>query len=368
MEQDHLPCSCDQEVFERVWRRVMPEDRPDCPLPWARTLPPLRPSSPPRWLCLPWYILLQPANRHPPGPWWEKSTTCPAWGRPRRCTAPSSSGSLTGNWRIGGPIGPVRAQGNGQVLATIAADERRHAKRLSTAYFLISGVRYWPVDRCPIHPPPCSPPPCGKNLHGGAAGGGRLPDRGGGDRRSLPPRALSGAGGEEDSRLAPAQRTGQHKNTPAHGWRAPEVSVDHSVQHPGRHRGRVRTGTAVLHQHHEGVGASGLRRSRRTRRGGLAAPTSAVPLLAHTSMLGKREAPYWAVTLWAISSARAAAVSPSTSFLVCRGRAGRDGRPRAFSVLSTSPGMAAVPPFCDGPHIDHEGRRVGQVVANTAPP
>ena len=31
MEQDHLPCSCDQEVFERVWRRVMPEDRPDCP-------------------------------------------------------------------------------------------------------------------------------------------------------------------------------------------------------------------------------------------------------------------------------------------------------------------------------------------------
>ncbi|MFQ7452683.1 MAG: hypothetical protein ACLRNQ_16265 [Flavonifractor plautii] len=33
-----------------------------------------------------------------------------------------------------------RAQGNsGRVLATIAADERRHAKRLSTAYFLISG-------------------------------------------------------------------------------------------------------------------------------------------------------------------------------------------------------------------------------------
>ena len=36
-----------------------------------------------------------------------------------------------------------------RVLATIAADERRHAKRLSTAYFLISGVRYWPVDRVP---------------------------------------------------------------------------------------------------------------------------------------------------------------------------------------------------------------------------
>ena len=83
--------------------------------------------------------------------------------------------------------------------------------------------------------------------------------------------------------------------------------------------------------------------------GALPPPTSAVPLLAHTSMLGKREAPYWAVTLWAISSARAAAVSPSTSFLVCRGRAGRDGRPRAFSVLSTSRGMAAVPPIAMAP-------------------
>ena len=39
MEQDKLPCTppdspdypCDREVFERVWRRVMPEDRPDCP-------------------------------------------------------------------------------------------------------------------------------------------------------------------------------------------------------------------------------------------------------------------------------------------------------------------------------------------------
>ena len=36
-----------------------------------------------------------------------------------------------------------------RVLATIAAGERRPAKRLSTAYFLISGVRYWPVDRVP---------------------------------------------------------------------------------------------------------------------------------------------------------------------------------------------------------------------------
>ena len=33
-EQNNLgpgQCGADREVFERVWRRVMPEDRPDCP-------------------------------------------------------------------------------------------------------------------------------------------------------------------------------------------------------------------------------------------------------------------------------------------------------------------------------------------------
>ncbi|UQT49754.1 hypothetical protein M5E87_08795 [Flavonifractor plautii] len=59
MEQDHLPCSCDQEVFERVWRRVMPEDRPDCPFTLGEDAAAPPAIQPPRRLCLPWYILLQ---------------------------------------------------------------------------------------------------------------------------------------------------------------------------------------------------------------------------------------------------------------------------------------------------------------------
>jgi len=47
---------------------------------------------------------------------------------------------------LSGPIPPGPGK---QRAGAIAADERRHAKRLSTAYFLISGVRYWPVDRVP---------------------------------------------------------------------------------------------------------------------------------------------------------------------------------------------------------------------------
>ena len=99
MEQDHLPCSCDQEVFERVWRRVMPEDRPDCPFTLG------------------------------------KDAAAPPAIQPPAAALPAVVHTAQGN--------------SGRVLATIAADERRHAKRLSTAYFLISGVRYWPVDRVP---------------------------------------------------------------------------------------------------------------------------------------------------------------------------------------------------------------------------
>ena len=53
MEQEHLSSQCDQETFERVWRRVMPEPRPDCPIvlpagpaasPAVREAPPALPA------------------------------------------------------------------------------------------------------------------------------------------------------------------------------------------------------------------------------------------------------------------------------------------------------------------------------------
>ena len=231
MEQDHLPCSCDQEVFERVWRRVMPEDRPDCPFTLgedAAAPPAIQPPA----VALPAVVHTAPAG--------EQAPSRPVVGEEHDVPCLGASSAVYGaqlqrlidrelaDWRAYQALSR-RAQGNsGRVLATIAADERRHAKRLSTAYFLISGVRYWPVDRVPI-PRPILRRPAGA-LHGGAAGGGRLPDRGGGDRRSLPPRALSGAGGGGGlPRLAPAQRTGAAIRTPpAHGFdvrRGPAFSI-----------------------------------------------------------------------------------------------------------------------------------------------
>ena len=233
MEQDHLPCSCDQEVFERVWRRVMPEDRPDCPFTLgedAAAPPAIQPPA----VALPAVVHTAPAG--------EQAPSRPVVGEEHDVPCLGASSAVYGaqlqrlidrelaDWRAYQALSR-RAQGNsGRVLATIAADERRHAKRLSTAYFLISGVRYWPVDRVPNPSPrPILRRPAGA-LHGGAAGGGRLPDRGGGDRRSLPPRALSGAGGGGGlPRLAPAQRTGAAIRTPpAHGFdvrRGPAFSI-----------------------------------------------------------------------------------------------------------------------------------------------
>ena len=154
MEQDHLPCSCDQEVFERVWRRVMPEDRPDCPFTLgedAAAPPAIQPPA----VALPAVVHTAPAG--------EQAPSRPVVGEEHDVPCLGASSAVYGaqlqrlidrelaDWRAYQALSR-RAQGNsGRVLATIAADERRHAKRLSTAYFLISGVRYWPVERMAAH-------------------------------------------------------------------------------------------------------------------------------------------------------------------------------------------------------------------------
>ncbi len=133
MEQELLP-ACDQEVFQRVWKRVMPHQRPDCPLE-------LKPRQ--EETALPAVVV----SVEPPV---EEGTACV-------CLGPASSGygaqlrdfvdqELAG-YRCCQLLAR-RVPGNGgRMLAAMAADRRRRAKRLSTAYFLISGVRYWPADR-----------------------------------------------------------------------------------------------------------------------------------------------------------------------------------------------------------------------------
>ena len=150
MEQTSIP-GVDREVFERVWRRVMPEERGDCPFtlteqeePAESTLPALAVPASPQ------VATLRQADE----------------GADIACLGPASAAygtALQGyiddelaDWRRYQALARRTPGGGGRMLAAVAADERRHAKKLSTAYFLISGVRYWPEVRAvqpaaPLH-------------------------------------------------------------------------------------------------------------------------------------------------------------------------------------------------------------------------
>lgn len=143
MQQDHLPAPCDREVFERVWRRVMPGDRADCPITLGQADPPSAevPETLPAVSAVP-----LPARQAVEA----EEHRVPCLGAASAVYGAQLQQFIDGelsDWRAYQALAR-RAQGNGgKILSTLAADERRHAKRLSTAYFLISGVRYWPADR-----------------------------------------------------------------------------------------------------------------------------------------------------------------------------------------------------------------------------
>lgn len=190
MEYDILPCGdppkqgepCNREVFERVWRRVMPEDRPDCPFTLEQEPPcPADLQTPAGQSALltvpssnPTANLEANSAGQTPAPAMAPAVSvspsaAPLAQAPMASVQPScedndvpclgSASAMYGaqlqeyidreiaDWRAYQSMAR-RASGSGsRVLSTIAADERRHAKRLSTAYFLISGVRYWPAER-----------------------------------------------------------------------------------------------------------------------------------------------------------------------------------------------------------------------------
>ena len=127
-EQNNLgpgQCGADREVFERVWRRVMPEDRPDCPFTLYSEEE---------------QVAVQPAEER-------KAELVPV-------PAEQSGGDGAvlqafiadelSDWRTYQTLVRRIPGGNGRALMGMAADERRHAGRLSAAYFLLSGVKFWP--------------------------------------------------------------------------------------------------------------------------------------------------------------------------------------------------------------------------------
>ena len=136
-----------QEVFQRVWARVMgaapaaqqtaaaPEAAPAAvsaaapePAPVTAPAPQAQPvMAPPR-----------PAPHRPqPGPQ-------PTPPKPQPCCLRQQVLESLEQWQMARLL--VRRAGNqARQMTAIAAQLHQQAKQLSTAYFLQSGVRYWPV-------------------------------------------------------------------------------------------------------------------------------------------------------------------------------------------------------------------------------
>lgn len=145
----------DQAVFERVWKRVMPEAREDCPIVVETTLvggdlpcscacgeeqgaPAQLPAAP------------QPAPAHR-GSDFPGNEDVPQLGRASAVYGQQLQRQVLDAlecWQmyrhLARRAGSVPAS---RMLSSLASEKHKAARRLAAAYFLISGIRYWPVDR-----------------------------------------------------------------------------------------------------------------------------------------------------------------------------------------------------------------------------
>lgn len=168
MEQSPDPgmCGCDRDIFLRVWGRVSPEDRPDSPIviteepeqavelapaeeqPAASTVPALTAEA---------VVPVQaagsaevPAARDRAGDDFPTPDDVPCLGRgaaPDLEQLQEFTAQELAHWRAYQALARRVSGPAGRVLAALAADCRKRAKRLSAALFLISGVRHWPAEQ-----------------------------------------------------------------------------------------------------------------------------------------------------------------------------------------------------------------------------
>ena len=127
MNETPVPAVLDQAAFQQVWRRVMPEDRPDCPF----TL-----NSP-----------AVPAMAPPPHPIPPRQAPSP--GPAPVCLGQASAGELPILVQLldqtvdGYRIYRSLARRTREALPpSLAAVKHQQARRLSAAHFLISGKRH----------------------------------------------------------------------------------------------------------------------------------------------------------------------------------------------------------------------------------
>lgn len=141
-----------QEVFQRVWARVMgTSDSPKetaaaAPAPQPEPVPVSKPAAQPVLGPVSAPVsepspqaqpVMAPQHPAPPRP-------RPTPPRPQPCCLRQQVMDSLEQWQIARLL--VRRAGNqARQMTNLAAQLHQQAKQLSTAYFLQSGVRYWPV-------------------------------------------------------------------------------------------------------------------------------------------------------------------------------------------------------------------------------
>lgn len=132
-------CGCDRDVFLRVWSRVMPEERKDCPIVVERGHQETQAL----------------AVRDSAGDDFPESNDVPCLGSAGTADQGRLQewiGQELNCWRSYQMLSRRSGQG-GRLLSAMAGCCRRRAKRLSAALFLISGVRYWPAEQISVSMP-----------------------------------------------------------------------------------------------------------------------------------------------------------------------------------------------------------------------
>ena len=139
-------CGCDRDTFLRVWRRVKPEDTPDCPIRVEEM-----PAAPETPAVAPPVRAMDGAGDDFPSP-----HDVPCLGSSSAMHAPALQEFIDdtlGAWRAYQVLARRAAGNAGRILSALAAEKRQAAKRLSTALFLITGLRYWPADQMSANVP-----------------------------------------------------------------------------------------------------------------------------------------------------------------------------------------------------------------------
>ena len=148
-------CGCDRDLFLRVWDRVMPVERPDCPIVVDRSEEMNRPAVP-AVQPMPAEMIAQPMPAADQAgddfPTRDDVPCLGSAGEADRERLQEMIGQELAAWRSYQLLARRGGQG-GRILAALAAGCRRRAKRLSAALFLISGVRFWPAEQVSVPVP-----------------------------------------------------------------------------------------------------------------------------------------------------------------------------------------------------------------------